>query len=441
MQYPIDGFKHSLWFDTAVEPPDTVSLTESVTTDVLVIGAGITGLNAAIELAENGVAVVVVDSGVVGGGASGRNGGQVNLGLNLSPDELVKHYGQKSAEPLIDALCRTPSTVFDRIRTYAMNCDAEQNGWIQGAVTDKRCNALAGLAEEFGRYGLDIEVLGAAEIEKRTGTQQYKGGLFVEQAGAIQPLSYTRELTRVAMDAGAQVFTHSGVQTLKSESAGGWLVSTGVGEIRCNTVLVCTNGYTDKTVSGLSKKVVPARSIQVATEPLSNELQAKILPLRTTLVDKRRMVLYSRYDRDGRLTFGDHGPMRDVFCEDDFKDLKQRALDVFPELESVRWDYHWGGRLGITKDSLPFLFAPTPDLLVGMGYNGRGVGMGSMLGMAMAARVLGKGAEQAFMPVTTPEEYFFHAFHEIGAEVVIRWEMFMDRLEVAQAQKALGGNS
>ena len=148
------------------------------------------------------------------------------------------------------------------------------------------------------------------------------------------------------------------------------------------------------------------------------------------------MVLYSRYDRDGRLTMGDHGPMRDQFCEDDFNDVKQRAIEVFPELESVRWDYHWGGRLAITKDHLPFLFAPTPDLLVGMGYNGRGVGMGTMLGMAMASKLLGKDAEQAFMPVTTPNEYIFHAFHELGAELVIRWEQLLDRLEDSQAQAA-----
>lgn len=434
-QYPIDGFKHALWYDTAVASPATQSLEESLSVDVLIIGAGITGLNAAIELAENGASVVVLDAGVLGGGASGRNGGQVNLGLNLSPDELVRHYGAKAAEPLIQAICRTPAVVFDRIRSKAISCDAEQNGWIQGAATNKRMDNLAALAEEFSRHGLDIEVMGRADIARRTGTSRYTGGLFTEQAGSIQPLSYTRELARVAIAAGARVFTHSGVQTLKRASANkGWIVNTGVAEVRCEKVLVCTNGYTDKTVSGLAKKVVPARSIQVATEPLSKELQAKILPLRTTLVDKRRMVLYSRYDRDGRLTMGDHGPMRDAFCQEDFDDVKQRAIEVFPELESVRWDYHWGGRLAITKDSLPFLFAATPDLLVGMGYNGRGVGMGSMMGLAMASKLLGKDSDEAFMPLTTPKEYVFHTFHEIGAEVVIRWEQFMDRLEDSKAQ-------
>ncbi len=433
-QYPIDGFKNSLWFATAVDAPNTEALNEAISADVLIIGAGITGLNAAIELARNGTNVVVLDAGVVGGGASGRNGGQVNLGLNLSPDELVEHYGERAARPLINALCRTPDTVFKRIEQYGIQCDAEQNGWIQGAVTENRLNDHLKLVQEFAKHGLAIEELDRSEIARRSGSSRYVGGLFVKQAGSIQPLSYTRELARVAIQNGVKVFTHSAVQTLKRQSANaGWVVNTGVGEVRAEYVLVCTNGYTDKTVSGLEKKVVPARSIQVATEPLSESLQAKLLPGRSTIVDKRRMILYGRYDRDGRLTMGDHGPMRDNFCEDDFADLKKRTIEVFPELAEIRWDYHWGGRLAITKDRLPFLFQPTPDLMVGMGYNGRGVGMGTMMGLAMASKVLQRDSDQAFMPITTPSEYVFHAFHRLGAEVVIRWEMLMDRLEDSRA--------
>ena len=433
-QYSIDGFKSSLWFDTAEPEPPTDPLNEAIQTDVLIIGAGITGLNAAIELAESQSNVVVLEAGVIGGGASGRNGGQVNLGLNLTPQGLVKHYGNQAAVPLIQAICRTPTTVFDRIHRLGIQCDAEQNGWIQAAVTNKRLLEQHQWVDEFSAYGLEIKQLDRAEIARQTGSGRYQGGLFIEQSGSIQPLSYTRELARVAMSLGVSVYTHSPVQTLQRlPSNAGWLVNTGVGEVRAANVLVCTNGYTDKSISGLAKKVVPARSIQVATEPLSKELQERILPNRSTLVDKRRMVLYGRYDRDGRLTMGDHGPMRDVFCLDDFADVKKRTIEVYPELEGVRWDYHWGGRLAITKDHLPFLFAPTPDLMMGMGYNGRGVGMGTMMGLAMASRVLGRDKESAFMPVTKPSEYIFHAFHQVGAEVVIRWEMFMDRLEDSRA--------
>lgn len=310
-QFPIDGFQSALWFDTAVTAPSTEPLNEDITTDVVIIGAGITGLNAAIELAQNATNVVVLEAGVVGGGASGRNGGQVNVGLNLSPDALVAHYGQAAAEPLLAALVRTPQTVFDRIKQFDMVCDAEQTGWIQGAVTPKRLAEQQRQAEEFARIGLQIEELDRATIARKTGSGNYIGGSFIKPCGSIQPLSYTRELARVALDAGVKIYSHSAVQTLKRRAEhAGWIVSTGVGQVCAEQVLVCTNGYTDSTVSGLRQKVVPARSIQVATEPLPAGLQERILPHRSTLVEKRRMVLYGRYDRDGRLTMGDHGPMR-----------------------------------------------------------------------------------------------------------------------------------
>jgi len=434
MQYPIDGFKHSLWFDTAVAQPRTEPLHDNVSADVVIIGAGITGLNAAIELAENQVSVVVLEAGVVAGGASGRNGGQVNLGLNLSPDELVRHFGQGAAAPLIQAICKTPSTVFDRIRRLGLNCDAEQNGWVQGAASEARFDDQQNLVAEYARHGFDLELMDRSEVQRETGSLRYVGGLFVRQSGSIQPLSYTRELARVALAAGVKIYTHSAVQTLKQRrSNDGWVLSTDQAQVSAEQVLVCTNGYTDKTISGLHKKVVPVSSVQVASEPLSEELRTKILPRRMTWVDKRRMVLYGRYDRDGRLTVGDHGPMRDAFCLADFDAVKRRAVEVFPELESVKWDYHWGGRIAVTKDHLPFLFAPTHDMHIGMGFNGRGVGMGTMMGLALASRVLKRDTDQAFMPVTTPKEYVFHAFHRLGAPVVIRWHQLLDHLEAVQA--------
>jgi len=342
--FPIDGFQSSLWFDTAVAAPATDTLYGDHNVDVVIVGAGLTGLNAAIDLADQGVSVVVLDAGAIGGGASGRNGGQVNLGLNLGPDELIQHYGAAAATPLIAAICKTPTTVFDRIRRFGLNCDAEQNGWVQGAASQKRFSDQKLLVENYARHGLYINVLDKEAIHRETGSECYVGGLYVEQAGSIHPLSYCRELARVALQKGVKIYTGSAVQSLRQgPHASWWSVATAHGQIRSEKVFICTNGYTDKCVSGLAKKVVPIRSVQVATEPLPAALQASILPNRVTWVDKRRMILYGRYDRDGRLCVGDHGPMRDAFCMADFDAVKQRAVEVFPALEGVQWDYHWGG--------------------------------------------------------------------------------------------------
>ena len=173
---------------------------------------------------------------------------------------------------------------------------------------------------------------------------------------------------------------------------------------------------------------MPVRSVLMASEPLSDNLRATVLPNQVTFVDKRRLILYFRYDRDGRLCVGDHGPMRDAFCEADFDAVKKRVNDVFPQLSDTRWDYHWGGRIAITKDSLPFLHSVAPGLTAGMGYNGRGVGMGTMMGKALAAKLLNPDQPSSF-PETNPKKFAMHTFHSAGVSMAIKWMALRDHLE------------
>jgi len=148
-----------------------------------------------------------------------------------------------------------------------------------------------------------------------------------------------------------------------------------------------------------------------------------------TFVDKRRLILYFRYDRDGRLCVGDHGPARDQFKRSDFANVKKRAARVFPSLENIRWDFHWGGRVAMTKDALPFIHQIAPGLIAGMGYNGRGVAMGSMMGTLLADQLLsGTQADSAF-PVTQPDQFKMHAFRNIGISAAIKWFTLRDYLE------------
>jgi len=206
-------------------------------------------------------------------------------------------------------------------------------------------------------------------------------------------------------------------------------VDTARGQIHCSSVLICTNAYTDNLVPGLSKTLVPVRTILAASEPLSSQLRKSVLPKQITFVDKRRLILYFRYDRDGRLCIGDHGPSRDVFKLTDFAHLKKRATTVFPALSTVRWDYHWGGRVAMTKDTLPFIHQIAPGLIAALGYNGRGVAMGSMMGSLLAEHLLaGTNSEPAF-PMTHPVKYKMHAFRDLGVSAAIKWFTLRDYLE------------
>ena len=431
-KYPIDGARDALWAATAVKAPDCERLTGDLDVDVAVIGAGFTGLNAALALADQGTSVAILEGAYLGFGSSGRSGGQVNLGLNLDPDALIQHFGAKDGERLINTLATVPDELFDVIERFGLNCDPVQNGWVQGAATPAHFKMQQDLARSYEPYGARFDVLDADQVHDRSGAQGYHGGLFCPSAGSIHPLSYTRELARVAIEKGARLFEDARVDALEKID-GRWHLTCNGGRVTAEKVLVCTNAYTDGLIPGLKEKIVPVRSILIASEPLSPNMRAKILPDEVTFVDKRRLILYLRYDRHGRLCAGDHGPMRDKFTLNDYLNVKKRVVEIFPELSHVQWDYHWGGRVAMTRSHLPFVQEIDDGLMAGMGYNGRGVGMGSMMGRILAEYALGKPAEDLAFPVTNPKTFPMHRFHPLGVSMAIKWHGLMDNLEMRRA--------
>ncbi len=430
--YPIDGSRDALWMATAASPPVTAPLAGQVSAEVAIIGGGLTGLNAALSLAEQGISVAVLEAESIGFGASGRSGGQVNLGLNDGPAALIERFGQEQGLRLINLVMQTPQTVFDIIRKHSLDCDPVQNGWVQGAVNSRIREAQKRVVEDYSRYGDALSILDADSLVEKTGAHGFIGGIFCPIAGSVQPLSYTRELARVAQRCGANLFTNSRVTGIE-RTGEGWQMSTASGQLTASRVLVCTNGYTregtGKPLKGLSRAIVPVRSVLVATEPLSDNIRKSVLPGQVTFVDKRRLILYARYDRDGRLCIGDHGPMRDAFCEADFDNVKKRAVSVFPQLANVRWDYLWGGRIAMTRSGLPFMHEVAPGLIAGMGFNGRGIGMGTMMGRELASYAMSGDSSCTGFPVTKPAKFALHAFHSVGVSMSIRWFALLDHLD------------
>lgn len=427
-QPPIDGSRDALWMATAVEAPTTSALNGNVTCDVAIIGGGFTGLNAAIELASQGSSVCLLEAHNLGYGASGRSGGQVNLGLNLLPSELLAQFGEVTGNRLVQLILQAPDYIFDLIERYQLRCDPVRNGWIQAAANSSHEARHAKMRAEYANLGVEFEQLDQLQLRQQTGTDRYLSGLRCPTAGSIQPLSYTRELARVAISKGVSIYTDTPVKGMQ-QKPDGYVLKAGAGQVRCEQVLVCSNGYTGPVTKGLSKKLIPVRSVLVASEPLPTHLRETILPDQVTLVDKRRLILYMRYDRDGRLCVGDHGPMRDTFYLDDFAPVKKRAIEVFPQLKTIKWDYHWGGRVAMTRNRIPFLYRAAPGLTAAMGYNGRGVGMGSLMGKVAAETILRHDDMQSDFPVTHPKSFALHQLHNAGVSASVKWFALLDHLD------------
>lgn len=418
----------SLWMDTAVPEPDTESFLGDSRADVVIVGAGYTGLRAALELANSGTDVVVLEAREIGWGASGRNGGQVNPLLpENTPESTVQKLGAEAGEKLYRLAMQSADELFELIRKYNISCGARQNGWIRVAHCRTAEKNWQQECESWARVGVNLEILNHSRLEELTGTSGFSMGALVEAGGAIHPLSLARGLAQAAMSRGAKIFNHTPVQALK-RAGSGWTAVTPAGTIHAEHVLLCTNGYTDGLWPGLKNSIVPLTAVQVATYPLTETVSRSILPGGQTLSDTRRTILYGRREPEGQFVLGSIGQGNDGRAVD-FKRLRREALKLFPQLESANWSYQWGGRMAVTREHLPHLHEPAPGLTAGLGFNGRGVAMSNVMGRVLAERVLGKAPEDLPIPVTAINSYPLRRFTGIGVPLAIGWMNLRDRLD------------
>src|SRR3954451_14945376 len=232
-----DPRSHGLWEHSAPPAPPTFGLSDHLVADVVVVGAGYTGLSAALHVAEAGPSVVVLEAVEVGFGCSGRNVGLVNAGLWMMPDALVSELGQVHGMRLLELLGEAPSLVFELIEKHAISCEVARNGTLHCAVGAKGLAELEERLRQWQARGAPVHLLDAAQTAQKVGTQVYTGSLLDLRAGTIQPLAYARGLAGAAIRAGARIFTSSPVINAQEED-GTWLVRTRRGSVRAEWVIV-----------------------------------------------------------------------------------------------------------------------------------------------------------------------------------------------------------
>ena len=425
------AFPDSLWAATATPADPSPTLQGDLEADVTIIGAGFTGLRAALMLAEAGTSVAVLDAGDVGWGASGRNGGQVNPMLPFNgPGDLQRLVGPVYAGRLTDVSLGSADALFNLILRHGIDCGARQNGWLRVDHCNKAGRVARGHAEAWRGEGADMQVVTGTELQTMTGTSAYKTGILNPRGGAVQPLSLARGLAKAARAAGAQIFGGSAVRSLAQGPRGGWTATTSGGTLRSDWVIVATNGYSDALVPDLAGSVLPIVSAQIATEPLAPGLLDDILPGGHTISDTRRVIMYARREPDNRMVFGGHGHMGRDGQVAGHASLIRDAARIFPQLRGVAWRYKWGGRIAITEDRLPHLHEPARGLVAGLGYNGRGVAMSHVMGRILAERVMGRAPDDLDVPVTTLKPIPFRAAQLMGEGAAIWWMKLRDSVEV-----------
>ena len=419
----------SLWAATAVDGCVHPKLSEDIDADVTVIGAGFTGLRAALKLVEAGLSVVVLDAGDVGYGASGRTGGQVNPMLPFNtPDQLRKMLGTTYFERLTQTSLQSADELFKVIEDHQIDCQARQNGWLRVLHNGRALQKAKAGVQEWNQFGANMEIIGRDELENRSGTKAYTAGVITPKGGAVQPMSLAIGLANAAKQRGCTIHGSSGVTSL-NKADGKWAAKTLHGSVKSDWVIVATNGYSDDLIPKLSKSIIPITPIQIATDPLPESVIGNVLSEGHTISDSRRIIMYSRREPDNRMVYGGHGNILENGKIRGVDWLIKDAVRVFPQLRGVKWTYQWGGRIAITEDHLPHLHEPKSGLLVGLGYNGRGVAMSNVMGRVMAERVLGAAPDQLPFPTTPVKKVPMRAIQMGGMGTAIWFMRLLDYLE------------
>jgi len=405
-------------------------LTAETQAEVAVIGAGYTGLSAALHVAAAGRDVVVLEARELGEGGSGLNGGQVIAGLKHDPDLLVARYGERIGSQLIARSAEAPDLVFDLIRRHSIECDAVRAGWLQLAVSQSHLPLLRRRAEQWRRRGADVAVLSDREAAQLTGSTRYCGGWIDRRGGTVQPLAYLLGLAQAAMRSGARIFIRSPAARV-APAADGWHVEGQSGGVSARVVILATDAYTDQAFDALRRTVVTVPSIQVATAPLPPRLRAAILPGGQSVSDTQRLLCYFRLDASGRLVLGTRGSYGDVPVPARTATHERALCEIDPELAGIPLQYRWGGLVALTRDGLPHLHELAPGMIAGLGYNGRGVAMATVMGRLLARRALGEAAESLEFPLTPIRPIRLHGLSHLAARATIRYLQLRDALETA----------
>jgi glycine/D-amino acid oxidase-like deaminating enzyme len=366
---------------------------------VVVIGSGYTGLSAARSLAQRGANVVVLEKETIGWGASSRNGGQVLTGLAVGPGALIKQVGLERAKELHAASLKGLDFVEELTRSEQIDCDFERVGHLEAACKPAHFKHFQHAQELLARdFNHTLRLLDRSQQREELGTDYYHGVLIDERSAGVHPAKYVRGLARAAERAGAQL--HEQTPALAIERGGAnWRVFTPRGPIGAKEVLVATNGYTDAVAPALRKRIIPVGSYIIATEPLSSEVAAKILPRRRMVYDSRIFLAYFRLSSDNRLLFGGRAEYKRSSPETTRRSgsiLRRGMIEIFPELANVSIEYSWSGNVCFTLDRLPRI-GRMNGVHYALAYAGHGVSLATYLGAQAADLISGAGDQTPFV--------------------------------------------
>ncbi len=384
----------SCYAATAAAPPERPTLAGDLRADVCVVGAGFTGLSAALNLAERGYRVAVLEANRVGWGASGRNGGQIASGFAADMAWLEGWAGRAAARDLFALAEEAKAIIRERVERHGISCDLRW-GTFQAASKARHMPKLAAKqahwTETFGYQGLHLaETPDAAH--RYVNSPSYIGGLFDPGAGHLHPLKYCQGLARAAEEAGVTIFEGSPVIGLETGDggAGQAAAKTNEGRVEADFLLLCGNAYLGDLVPDIRRVIVPLGSYIVATRPLGEAKAADVIPADCSVFDCNHILSYYRLSADRRMLFGGRVGMSPFGEPDPKRVLGVRMAKLFPQIADADIEFDWGGYMAMTWALVPHVGRLGDRVYFAHGYSGEGVAMTGLVGRVLAEAVAGQ---------------------------------------------------
>ena len=365
------------------------ALCGEVEADVCVVGGGFTGLSTALNLAEKGYEVALLEAERVGWGASGRNGGQINSDFSCGIERIRDWVGPEDARRLWDLAEESKAIIRERVARHDIDCDLTW-GLLLAAEKRRQLDELKETQELYRRdYGYGkTEIVEGPELRAHIDSEIYLGGMTDAGAGHLHPLNYCLGLARAAEEIGVRIYEDSRVVSF--DSGGAPTVTTERGRVRARFLVLCCNAYLGDLVPRIRRKIMPVGTYIGATEVLGENRARGLIPQNEAVSDCKFVLNYFRLSADHRLLFGGRVSYTTLEPANLPAAMRRSMLEVFPGLEDVGFDFAWGGYVAITMERTPHLGRLGQTTYFAHGFSGQGVALTGVAGKVMAEAIAGQ---------------------------------------------------
>lgn len=394
-------------------------------TDVVIIGAGFTGLSTAYHLEKEGINTIVVEQESVGWGASGRNGSLMLIGYKKTMMQIAKKHGIHVAQEMLQLSLDGIDLVKDIIDEHDIDCEFTHHGSFTAAYKPSHLEKLK-REQEFMHDKLNYEntIIEPKDTRSEIDSPLYHGGLIDPNSHYFHPLNYTIGLANAVENLGGTIYEKSGVTSIEYTDDG-VTVHTDKGKVFAENIVIATNGYASDIDKKLKRSIIPMTSHMLATEPLGEELANRLIPKRRGIFDTKNILYYFRMSEDNRLLFG--GRIQGKESNQLYDKLRDYMLDVFPQLNAYKTDYTWGGKTAVTMDFMPRIGQLQNKAYFVTGYTGHGVSLATLMGKIIASSIVEESKGKSFLETLPIQRVPFHSQHALILNVATNYFRFKDK--------------